>query len=261
MTKTNLIIGGSNGVGKEIYNSLSKKEEAIILDKIEPDFKTNNNFFKVDITNNSELEKLSINLDQKNYKFDVIFICYGAHHTKPVHNISNEEFKNIFEINFFSTINLLKVFKDLIKKESKILYISSIAACTPIPYSSTYSSSKAALEAYVLSKINEYDEKKTKHIIIQPGNINTGFNESGNNYRELNNVDYKYYSKIVEKINSKFGMDPKIVAEKIIKISHLKNPKNKYIIGKNAFLANMAKRIIGDHYSNLLIKKFFKIKN
>ena len=61
----------------------------------------------------------------------------------------------------------------MIKKESKILYISSIAACTPIPYSSTYSSSKAALEAYVLSKINEYDEK-TKHIIIQPGNINTG---------------------------------------------------------------------------------------
>ena len=54
---------------------------------------------------------------------------------------------------------------------------------------------------------------------------------------------------------------PAIVAEKIIKISHLKNPKNKYIIGKNAFLANMAKRIIGDHYSNLLIKKFFKIKN
>ena len=29
-------------------------------------------------------------------------------------------------------------------------------------------------------------------------------------------------------------MDPKIVAEKIIKISHLKN-QNKYIIGKNAF--------------------------
>ena len=56
-------------------------------------------------------------------------------------------------------------------------------------------------------------------------------------------------------------MDPKIVAEKIIKISHLKNPKNKYIIGKNAFLANIAKRIMGDHYSNLLIKKFFKIKN
>ena len=43
---------------------LYQKERAIILDKIEPDFKTNN-FFKVDITNNSELEKLSINLDQK----------------------------------------------------------------------------------------------------------------------------------------------------------------------------------------------------
>tara|TARA_B100002019_G_scaffold292172_1_gene314468 strand:+ start:186 stop:971 length:786 start_codon:yes stop_codon:yes gene_type:complete len=261
MTRTNLIIGGSKGVGKEIYNSLSKKENTIILDKIDPDFKTNNNFFKVDITNNEELLKLSTNLNQKNYKFDVIFICYGAHHTKPVHDISNEEFKNIFDINFFSTINLIKVFMNLIKAESKIFYISSIAACTPIPYSSTYSSSKAALEAYVLSKVNEYDEKKTKHIIIQPGNINTGFNETGNNYKELNNIDYKYYSKIVEKINSKFGMDPKIVAKKIIKISYLKDPKNKYIIGKNAFLANIAKRVMGDHYSNLLIKKFFKIEN
>ena len=261
MTRTNLIIGGSKGVGKEIYNSLSKKENTIILDKIDPDFKTNNNFFKVDITNNEELLKLSTNLNQKNYKFDVIFICYGAHHTKPVHDISNEEFKNIFDINFFSTINLIKVFKHLVNAESKIFYISSIAACTPIPYSSAYSSSKAALEAHVLSKINEYDEKKTKHIIIQPGNINTGFNETGNNYRELNNIDYKYYSKIVEKINSKFGMDPKIVAKKIIKISYLKDPKNKYIIGKNAFLANIAKRVMGDHYSNLLIKKFFKIEN
>ncbi len=261
MTRRNLIIGGSNGVGKEIYNSLSEKEETIIIDKIDPDFRTNNNFFKVDITNHDELKKLSINLNKKNCRFDVIFICYGAHHTKPIHNISNEEFKNIFEINFFSTINLVKVLQELINKDSKIFYISSIAACTPIPYSSTYSSSKAALEAYVFSKINEYDDKKTKHIIIQPGNINTGFNETGNNYRELNNVDYKYYSKIIEKINSKFGMDPKIVAKEIIKISYLKNPKSKYIIGKNAFLANMAKRVIGDHYSNILIKKFFKIEN
>ena len=45
------------------------------------------------------------------------------------------------------------------------------------------------------------------------------------------------------------------------KISQFKNPKNKYIIGKNAFLANMAKRVMGDHYSNLFLKKFFKVEN
>lgn len=260
MIKKNLIIGGSRGLGKEIYNSISKKEKIVVLDKIYPDFKIDN-FFKVDVTKSEEIKKISFNLKKKNYNFDVIFICYGAHHTKPSHDISNKEFKKIFEINFFSTINLMQVLSDLINNNSKIFYISSIAACTPIPYSSTYSSSKAALEAYILSKINEYDEKKIKHIIIQPGNINTGFNETGNDYKKKNNFDYKYYSKIVKKINSKFGMDPKIVAEKIIKISNYKNPKNKYIIGKNAFLANIAKRILGDHYSNLFIKKFFKIEN
>ena len=260
MKKTNLIVGGSKGLGKEIFNCILDKQEMVILDKIDPDFKINN-FYKVDMTNYEEVENISRELDKKNYKFDNIFICYGTHHTKPVHDIDDKEFKKVFEINFFSIISLMKVIKNLIKTNSKIFYISSIAACTPIPYSSTYSSSKAALESYILSKINEYDEKKTKHIIIQPGNINTGFNETGNDYKGQSNPDYKYYSKIIEKINSRFGMNPKSVAQEIVKISQFKNPKNKYIIGKNAFLANMAKRVMGDHYSNLFLKKFFKVEN
>ena len=56
-------------------------------------------------------------------------------------------------------------------------------------------------------------------------------------------------------------MNPKKVAKKIIKISHYKNPKNKYIIGTNALLANLAKRFLGDHFSNLFLKKYFKVKN
>ena len=56
-------------------------------------------------------------------------------------------------------------------------------------------------------------------------------------------------------------MDPKIAAKKIVNISQFKNPKNKYIVGKNAFLANIAKRVMGDNYSNLMIKKFFKVEN
>ena len=69
--------------------------------------------------------------------------------------------------------------------------------------------------------------------------------------------DYENYLKVIKKIDSKFGMDPGKVARKILKISKLKNPKNKYVIGKNAFLANMAKRVLGDHFINLLLKKVF----
>ena len=61
MTRTNLIIGGSKGLGKEIYNILSEKEETIIFDKTYPDFETNDNFFKIDMTNNIELKKLNLN--------------------------------------------------------------------------------------------------------------------------------------------------------------------------------------------------------
>ena len=49
------------------------------------------------------------------------------------------------------------------------------------------------------------------------------------------------------------------VAKKIIRISQNIKPKNKYIIGKNAILANLAKRILGDNFSNKLLKRYFKL--
>ena len=251
MGKNNLIIGGSKGLGKEIYKKIPDKNLTVVLDKVDPNIEVPN-FYKIDMVNIKEFKNITNILKNKHFEFDNIFITYGMHHTKPTHNIDENELKKIFEINFFSTINSLSILRNLCKKNCKIFYISSIAACTPIPYSSTYSSSKSALEAYIFSKINEYDEKNLRHIIIQPGNINTGFNETNNNYDLKDNVDYKFYLNIVSKIDSKFGMSPEKVARKIINISNKKNPNSKYVIGKNAVLANIAKRILGDNFSNKL---------
>ena len=50
-----------------------------------------------------------------------------------------------------------------------------------------------------------------------------------------------------------------MLQKKIIRISQNIKPKNKYIIGKNAILANLAKRILGDNFSNKLLKRYFKL--
>ncbi len=259
MKKNNLIIGGSNGLGKEICKFLPKDDLKIVLDKNDYNGDEHVNFIKLDVTNYDELKLILEKKITEKLSIDNVFICHGHHHSKPAHNVSLEEFKKIFEINFFSVVEIIKKIEPLLKSNSKVFIISSLSACTPIPYSSTYSSSKSALEAFTMSLINEYNFKNINYIIIQPGNINTGFNESGNNYNLKNNKDFELYKKVVSQIDSKYGMKPENVAKKIIRISQNIKPKNKYIIGKNAILANLAKRILGDNFSNKLLKRYFKL--
>ena len=179
--KNNLVIGGSSGLGKEIFDQLPNNKDNYVLD-IKDTGNLKNNFNKVDVTKTTELTNCFNKFKEKKIKFDNVFISHGIHQTKPVLEITREEFDEVFRVNFFSVFEIIKNVYEILNENSKIIAISSIAACTPIPFSATYSSSKSALEALFLSFKNEFNEKKIKPIIVQPGNINTGFNETGNNY-------------------------------------------------------------------------------
>jgi short-subunit dehydrogenase len=251
LKKTSLIIGGASGIGRCLYKIISENEKVIIWDKKKIQNKA------VDVASEKLILKEIYYLKKKKIKLDNIFICHGVHHSTPLIDMNLKELKNVFENNFFSYFLITKHIRSILNKNAKIIAISSISACTPIPYSSSYSSSKAALEALYFSYKNE--ERNFFPVIVQPGNVNTGFNETGNNYKKFNSQYFKKYKNILDKINSKFGMDPNLVAKKIYTISQKKTPKFKYIIGKNAILANIAKRILGDEITLKLLKYYFKI--
>jgi len=251
--KNSLIIGGSSGIGLSLYQIIKNRENVIVWDKL----KKNEDTYKIDVTIEKSIKQGLLLLRSKKFYLDNIFICHGIHQTKPLKRINYKEIKNIFENNFFSHYLIIKSLLKITNKNAKIFGISSIAACTPIPYSSTYSASKAALEAMYFSFKNEKED--ICPIIIQPGNVNTGFNETGNLYKNYSSKDFEDYKKIIKKIHSKYGISPDYVAKKIFKVSQNKEPKFKYIIGKNAILANIAKRILGDEITLKLLKYYFKI--
>ena len=96
-------------------------------------------------------------------------------------------------------------------------------------------------------------------VVVQPGNINTGFNETGNKFSNRNSKSYKFYIKVVKKIHSKYGMKPENVAIKIANILKKKNPLPRYVIGKNAILANLVLRGLGLFLTLRLLRVFFKL--
>ncbi len=84
-----------------------------------------------------------------------------------------QEWKKIFDINFFSFVNTLNSYCDVYKKQStKFIVVSSIAGSANISGAPiTYSIAKNALTKYSIYKSKELAKHQITLNVISPGNI------------------------------------------------------------------------------------------
>jgi len=95
-------------------------------------------------------------------------------------------------------------------------------------------------------------------VIVQPGNVNTGFNETGNNIPEgLDAALASRYRAVVETIHSRHGMPPQDVAAVICRAVAAEQPAFLYVVGKNAQRANLARRILGYNGALYFLRRHF----
>ncbi len=167
MKKKILICGTSKNLGKFLTNKFSKKNQVI---QISSSLKSNNkNIFQTDIKDQYSLETTIRKIKKKINKLNAIIFTVGR--SKPTNN-SLEDFKNIFDINFFSFVNLIKSYLKIYgMKKVKIIVISSIAGVKPINAPVEYSVSKSALNYYVKIISKSLISKGISINIISPGNI------------------------------------------------------------------------------------------
>ena len=121
---------------------------------------------------------------------------------------------------------------------------------------SVYSAAKAGLELFFESLSYELAYKDIRCVVIQSGNVNTGFNETGNDYKPVGNpyID-DLYRKVVARIDSRYGIPPETVAGAILNSIRRKNPQLCVIVGGNAIKAHWAKRLLGRNLALKVLKK------
>ena len=165
---------------------------------------------------------------------------------------------SVLNVNLGSHIKLVRDFLPLMNEGGKIIGVSSIAAQVGIPMSSLYSASKAGLEMFYESLSAELAHRGIRCSIIQPGNVNTGFNETGNDYQNQGDAALNdRYAKVVKRIHSRYGMNPESVAQVIARVLASSHPKICYVVGLNALKAHWAKRLLGRDLALRLLTQFF----
>ena len=243
MNKFVLLTGANGGIGKAVLLSLLEKEYKVIaLDLTNSNIKDLDvTFIKCDVTNKKELAKAYEEVKNITPTLYAIINTIGIFKMESLIEGSEEDFRRIFEVNFFGVYSMNKLMFPLLEKGSKIINLTSeVAKYSPQPLQAYYNLSKIALDSYTDSLRRECNYLGIKVIKIQSGSMKTTLLTNANDEYEKMANESKYFKAPLTKL--KFMMDkelkkqndPSLVGKLVNKILEKKHPKIKYKI-KNSF--------------------------
>ena len=172
MTKTVLVTGASSGIGRaQALTFLENGYRVYGVDKDEnPGFLNELRFVKLDLT--GDLTPLFTNLPE------VDILCNTAgilDDYRPLHEISDEDWEQIFAINLTATIKITRFYlqKMLEKKSGIIINMCSIASFLAGGGGAAYTASKHALAGLTKQIALDYADKNIQVFGLAPGAVKT----------------------------------------------------------------------------------------
>jgi NAD(P)-dependent dehydrogenase (short-subunit alcohol dehydrogenase family) len=205
LDKKNIIITGvSSGIGESLSRFFVKQNAKVIgiarneekLNSIKNELGDNFEFIVKDLSSDIENHSKIVDYVFENYgKIDGIILNAGVQETKPLAVVKYESSKNIFDINYFANIFIIKGLKKKYvgSEGTSIVAISSITSQLGIAGLTNYSASKAALESAVRTLSVEIERYNIRINGISLGHVETDIlidKSLGNSYFEKLNMIY-----------------------------------------------------------------------
>jgi NAD(P)-dependent dehydrogenase (short-subunit alcohol dehydrogenase family) len=255
-----LVVGGAKGIGLATSRALKAQGYELAVWDNDTQALDRRAFecAQVDITDRGAVRDALAALRTRFAPLHAVVISAGVHATGPSEAMPDAVLDRVMDVNFLSHAKLVRDVLSLMAANGRIIGVSSIAATVGIPMSAAYSASKAALEAFYATLTSDLRHRRVWPVIVQPGNVNTGFNETGNSVPDgIDPALAGRYRSVVETIHSRHGMPPDDVAAVICQAVTAEPPSFLYVVGKNAQRANLAKRILGYNGALYFLRRHF----
>lgn len=215
--KTILITGASSGIGRETAVSCSKMGATVIVTgrdkkRLQETFDNlvgeKNIQILADLTTEEGLSSLISMISH----LDGVVLCAGKGLTLPLQFATREKFNDIFDVNFFAPVELLRLLykKKILNKEASVAFVSSIGGNGSYNHGNgIYGASKSAINSIMKYAAREFAQRKIRVNSICPGMTETPFIHRGT----LTDDDF---SKDMEKYPLKRYGTPSDIANGII---------------------------------------------
>lgn len=182
-----LVTGATSGIGYALALKLIKNGHKVYL-CVHNEKEVKTTFEKIkDIKYQDRVSVIKLDITKKDdrmilkdLEIDCLVNQAGIGIGGSLLNMKVSDIKKNFEVNFFSTLEMTKLYIETRKnKKGKVVITSSLSGLIPLPFLGSYCSSKAALitMATCLRKELKKTNLNIKIKLIEPGAYKTGFNQ------------------------------------------------------------------------------------
>lgn len=249
-----LITGGANGIGKRTAVNLLEKGHSIkVMDSDEEALQQLDRSigtFHGNVTDEDDLEQA-----MQRFEVEVLINSAGFQERGAVEDLAVDSFEKHIETNYLGTVKAVKhALPSLRRNNGRIINVSSVAGLTGAPFLSAYCASKHAVEGFSDSLRMELNDSGVDVVIVEPGPIQTGFNDAGiQKMREF--VPDSWYSKEYKKRldQERDRVDVGKAASRIVEAVESEDPETRYTITKEAYLVRKLKRFLPDKWWDRIV--------
>ncbi len=188
--KLALITGGSSGIGLALAKELLQQGASVAILARRPEVLAASveqlNYFKIsndqlvlsieaDVTQKSDLEKALLGFVNSHGLPNLVFNSAGVAHPGRFEDLSDEIFHWMMDVNYFGTVNVLKVLVPLmqLRKSGVIVNLSSIAGFIGVYGYTAYGASKFAISGLSDALRAELKPDGIQVSIVFPPDTNT----------------------------------------------------------------------------------------
>jgi len=270
-----LITGCSSGFGFLSAIHLAKKGHQVIATmhnlakRIKLDDQINKDnlpitVLQMDVTKPDSIANCLSEVEKKFGQLDVLINNAGYGIGGFFEDLSDQEFRDQMETNFFGVLNVTRAALPLLRNSpaARIINISSTAGLTTTPGMGAYNASKWAVEGFSECLRQELRLHGIKVLLVEPGpypteilTSNTRFAEKANNSQSPN---YPYTRQLYErylKQNQTLKSDPMEIVRLIEHLINAKKPAFRNICGPFAKIRTFIHRFLPWRFNEWLIRK------
>jgi len=187
--KTALVTGSTSGIGLQIGKDLLKLEYNVIFHgrnwtKLQDIIKKNSNYkskinlWQADLSCNEYTDNIEWSYLEEIKKLDVLILNAGTTDRTNFDNITIDNWNYVLNTNLNIPFFVVQILKNKIRKNGRIIFISSILAEKPHSRSISCAVSKAGVNALVKNLVKEFAHKNITVNAIAPGFIDSKWHDS-----------------------------------------------------------------------------------